>query len=154
VTAALHVPLCMLVLPMLILLMAAVAFCSSFHPPPSPPHTQVDIEESGEGQGGYAKEMSKEFIEAEVRQRCTHSWHQHRPRNCQQWRRSSMQTKSMYQSTRHAVLWAELWRAAREDARGSAVSWMSTLNAERDRAAAEQRLCPATGACNAACMCF
>lgn len=27
---------------------------------------QVDIEESGEGQGGYAKEMSKEFIEAEV----------------------------------------------------------------------------------------
>jgi NAD(P) transhydrogenase len=26
----------------------------------------VDIEESGEGQGGYAKEMSKEFIEAEV----------------------------------------------------------------------------------------
>jgi NAD/NADP transhydrogenase alpha subunit len=29
---------------------------------------QVDIEESGEGQGGYAKEMSKEFIEAEVRE--------------------------------------------------------------------------------------
>lgn len=27
---------------------------------------QVDIQESGEGQGGYAKEMSKEFIEAEV----------------------------------------------------------------------------------------
>lgn len=27
----------------------------------------VDIEESGEGTGGYAKEMSKEFIEAEVR---------------------------------------------------------------------------------------
>jgi len=27
---------------------------------------QVEIEESGEGQGGYAKEMSKEFIEAEV----------------------------------------------------------------------------------------
>lgn len=26
----------------------------------------VDIEESGEGQGGYSKEMSKEFIEAEV----------------------------------------------------------------------------------------
>jgi NAD(P) transhydrogenase len=26
----------------------------------------VDIEESGEGQGGYAKEMSKEFIEAEM----------------------------------------------------------------------------------------
>lgn len=26
----------------------------------------VDIQESGEGQGGYAKEMSKEFIEAEV----------------------------------------------------------------------------------------
>ena len=28
--------------------------------------TQVDIEESGEGGGGYAKEMSKEFIEAEM----------------------------------------------------------------------------------------
>lgn len=28
---------------------------------------QVEIEESGEGQGGYAKEMSKEFIDAEVR---------------------------------------------------------------------------------------
>lgn len=28
---------------------------------------QVDLQESGEGQGGYAKEMSKEFIEAEVR---------------------------------------------------------------------------------------
>lgn len=27
----------------------------------------VDIKESGEGAGGYAKEMSKEFIEAEVR---------------------------------------------------------------------------------------
>ena len=27
---------------------------------------EVDIEESGEGQGGYAKEMSKEFIEAEM----------------------------------------------------------------------------------------
>jgi NAD/NADP transhydrogenase alpha subunit len=27
----------------------------------------VDIEESGEGGGGYAKEMSKEFIDAEVR---------------------------------------------------------------------------------------
>ena len=27
---------------------------------------QVDIEESGEGGGGYAKEMSKEFIEAEM----------------------------------------------------------------------------------------
>lgn len=27
----------------------------------------VNIEESGEGGGGYAKEMSKEFIEAEVR---------------------------------------------------------------------------------------
>lgn len=27
----------------------------------------VDIEESGEGQGGYAKEMSKEFIEAEMK---------------------------------------------------------------------------------------
>lgn len=26
----------------------------------------VDLEESGEGSGGYAKEMSKEFIEAEV----------------------------------------------------------------------------------------
>ena len=26
----------------------------------------VHVEESGEGQGGYAKEMSKEFIEAEV----------------------------------------------------------------------------------------
>lgn len=26
----------------------------------------VNIEESGEGSGGYAKEMSKEFIEAEV----------------------------------------------------------------------------------------
>jgi NAD/NADP transhydrogenase alpha subunit len=34
---------------------------------PPPPRVQVDIEESGEGQGGYAKEMSKEFIEAEVR---------------------------------------------------------------------------------------
>ena len=27
---------------------------------------EVEIEESGEGQGGYAKEMSKEFIEAEL----------------------------------------------------------------------------------------
>lgn len=27
----------------------------------------VDVEESGEGTGGYAKEMSKEFIEKEVR---------------------------------------------------------------------------------------
>jgi hypothetical protein len=27
----------------------------------------VDLKESGEGAGGYAKEMSKEFIEAEVR---------------------------------------------------------------------------------------
>ena len=27
---------------------------------------EVDIEESGDGQGGYAKEMSKEFIEAEM----------------------------------------------------------------------------------------
>lgn len=27
----------------------------------------MNIEESGEGGGGYAKEMSKEFIEAEVR---------------------------------------------------------------------------------------
>jgi NAD/NADP transhydrogenase alpha subunit len=27
----------------------------------------VDIQEDGEGKGGYAKEMSKEFIEAEVR---------------------------------------------------------------------------------------
>lgn len=26
----------------------------------------VEIEETGEGQGGYAKEMSKEFIDAEV----------------------------------------------------------------------------------------
>ena len=26
----------------------------------------VELEESGEGQGGYAKEMSKEFIDAEV----------------------------------------------------------------------------------------
>ena len=26
----------------------------------------VEVEESGEGQGGYAKEMSKEFIDAEV----------------------------------------------------------------------------------------
>lgn len=26
----------------------------------------VEIEESGEGQGGYSKEMSKEFIDAEV----------------------------------------------------------------------------------------
>lgn len=51
---------------------------------PPPPHTHtrpcplqaksmgaefltVEIEESGEGQGGYAKEMSKEFIDAEVR---------------------------------------------------------------------------------------
>jgi hypothetical protein len=46
------------------LLLAAVAFCFLVSP-------QVDIEESGEGQGGYAKEMSKEFIEAEVRQRWT-----------------------------------------------------------------------------------
>jgi len=29
----------------------------------------VDIEETGEGQGGYAKEMSKEFIDAEVSSR-------------------------------------------------------------------------------------
>lgn len=36
--------------------------CSSHCCPP----LQVDIQESGEGQGGYAKEMSKEFIEAEV----------------------------------------------------------------------------------------
>ncbi|XP_044000113.1 NAD(P) transhydrogenase, mitochondrial [Gambusia affinis] len=28
---------------------------------------EVDIQESGEGQGGYAKEMSKEFIEAEMK---------------------------------------------------------------------------------------
>lgn len=28
----------------------------------------VEIEESGEGAGGYSKEMSKEFIEAEARQ--------------------------------------------------------------------------------------
>jgi len=27
----------------------------------------VDVKESGEGQGGYAKEMSKEFIEAEMK---------------------------------------------------------------------------------------
>lgn len=27
---------------------------------------EVDIKESGEGVGGYAKEMSKEFIEAEM----------------------------------------------------------------------------------------
>lgn len=27
---------------------------------------QVDVQESGEGSGGYAKEMSKEFIEAEM----------------------------------------------------------------------------------------
>ena len=27
---------------------------------------EVEFEESGEGQGGYAKEMSKEFIEAEM----------------------------------------------------------------------------------------
>ncbi len=27
---------------------------------------EVELEESGEGQGGYAKEMSKEFIEAEM----------------------------------------------------------------------------------------
>lgn len=26
----------------------------------------VDLEESGEGSGGYAKEMSKEFLDAEV----------------------------------------------------------------------------------------
>ena len=46
-------------------------------PPPSPRLTQakslgaefltVEIEESGEGGGGYAKEMSKEFIEAEMK---------------------------------------------------------------------------------------
>ena len=30
----------------------------------------VDLEESGEGSGGYAKEMSKEFLDAEVH---THS---------------------------------------------------------------------------------
>ncbi len=46
-------------------------------PPPSPlclhqakslgaEFLTVEIEESGEGQGGYAKEMSKEFIDAEV----------------------------------------------------------------------------------------
>lgn len=28
---------------------------------------EVDMEEDGSGQGGYAKEMSKEFIEAEMR---------------------------------------------------------------------------------------
>lgn len=28
---------------------------------------EVDCKESGEGQGGYAKEMSKEFIEAEMK---------------------------------------------------------------------------------------
>jgi NAD(P) transhydrogenase len=28
---------------------------------------EVDVKESGEGVGGYAKEMSKEFIEAEMR---------------------------------------------------------------------------------------
>ena len=28
---------------------------------------EVDIEESGDGAGGYAKEMSKEFIEAEMK---------------------------------------------------------------------------------------
>lgn len=28
---------------------------------------EVDIKESGEGQGGYAKVMSKEFIEAEMK---------------------------------------------------------------------------------------
>lgn len=28
---------------------------------------EVDFQESGEGQGGYAKEMSKEFIEAEMK---------------------------------------------------------------------------------------
>lgn len=28
---------------------------------------EVDVKESGEGQGGYAKEMSKEFIEAEMK---------------------------------------------------------------------------------------
>ncbi len=27
----------------------------------------MSVQESGEGQGGYAKEMSKQFIEAEVR---------------------------------------------------------------------------------------
>lgn len=27
----------------------------------------MDVKESGEGQGGYAKEMSKEFIEAEMK---------------------------------------------------------------------------------------
>lgn len=27
----------------------------------------LDVKESGEGQGGYAKEMSKEFIEAEMK---------------------------------------------------------------------------------------
>ena len=26
----------------------------------------MEIEESGEGQGGYSKEMSKEFLDAEV----------------------------------------------------------------------------------------
>lgn len=28
---------------------------------------EVDVKESGDGQGGYAKEMSKEFIEAELK---------------------------------------------------------------------------------------
>lgn len=28
---------------------------------------EVDLKESGEGQGGYAKEMSKEFIDAEMK---------------------------------------------------------------------------------------
>ena len=31
---------------------------------------RVEMEESGEGGGGYAKEMSPEFIEAEVRESC------------------------------------------------------------------------------------
>ena len=55
------------------------ALCSAAPPRPAllpPPWPQaaslgaefltVEIEESGEGQGGYAKEMSKEFIDAEV----------------------------------------------------------------------------------------
>jgi hypothetical protein len=34
---------------------------------PTPPPAQVNIKEDGNGAGGYAKEMSKEFIDAEVR---------------------------------------------------------------------------------------
>ena len=34
----------------------------------------VEVTESGEGQGGYAKEMSREYLEAEVRACVVGGW--------------------------------------------------------------------------------